>query len=241
MGRLLTDQQETEIQALAGLGWGGRRIAQAIEVPYGRVRRFLETEGTAQQQQRPPDELPPGAIRSVVWDLETTNLKSDIGTLLVAGFLDLNTGEAVSRTILDSPGGSFGEKERSLAVWARGQVERADILVGHNTLAFDTAFLNGVLRRNREERLPRRLHLDTLSIARYGGKWALQSNSLANLADFLGLAADKDRPSKHSWREANLLDPDAVERIRDRCEADLFLNAEVWHELRHAWFHWRGR
>lgn len=206
-------------------GLGGRRIARALGVTYGKVRTVLE--------QNPPP-VPPDVspLRLVVWDIETTNLRADIGRLVLASFLDAHTGKL--ETMDYTEGG-----EAALAAWVRDQVERADMLIGHNTKAFDRNFLNGVLARHGLQPLPKRQHLDTYLIARYGLKGLLQSNSMDNLADFFQLDRSKYKPSKHDWRDV-LVDPESLEEIRIRCEEDVLLNLELWYALRPYWHAWKG-
>jgi DNA polymerase III epsilon subunit-like protein len=170
-----------------------------------------------------------------VWDIETTNLRSDIGTLIIASFLDIHTGEIVTRTIKD-----FRGNEKRLVLWVREQMVSADVLIGHNSTAFDRNFISGVLGRYGLEPLPPRMHVDTYHIARYGFKGIPQSYSMANLADLFSLVEKKDQPSKHDWREAGLLTPEALNRIKERCEADVRVNALLWEKLRPYWHLWKG-
>lgn len=210
-------------------GWGGRRIASALDLPYGQVRAYLES--------RQPDWTP---FRAVVFDLETSSLRSDIGTLLVGSFMELSDREPTTRTIADFDGEYAADRERQLAEWVLGQWESADLLIGHNIAAFDKNFMRGVLFRHRIP-VPRpKVMADTYLIARYGAKLLLQSYSLENVADVLGIGR-KNHPPKLEWREANTLDPLALLGIKERCEADVTLNAGVWQELKQYWHEWRGQ
>lgn len=214
--------------------WGARAIAYEIGSTRGRVRWFLD--------RLPAEVLPhsPSAWRVVVYDLETTNLRSDLGMLAVAAFLDFATGEMVWRNI-DSFDGAPAERERQLAEWAAGQYAAADMLIGHNILAFDKHFLDGVLRRHGLPRLPKRIIADTYLIARYGFKGLVHSYSLANMADYFRCEGAKDKPSIHDWREMGMDMPESVERITQRCLRDVRLNAEVWPHLKGDFHEWRGQ
>ncbi len=230
----LTAEQRAEIDHLQDQkGWGRRKIARSLGIGEKAVRYYCERRDADSY----PDPVP---LRSVVWDLETTNLKADIGTLMVAGFLDLITGEVTVRTIMDFEGTTIEEREGLLACWASSQFCLADILIGHNSLGFDRNFLNGVCGRHGLEPLPKRLHIDTLQVARHGFKGLMQSNSLENLGDFFKVGV-KNKPSKHDWRLANLTDPDAISRITERNVSDLFLTAAVWSKLLPHWQRWRGQ
>lgn len=233
----LSSQNRRDIRVLKDEGYGGRRIANLLDLSYGKVRRELEryrdeVESTPENSPVPITDAP---LVVRVWDIETTNLRADIGRLVVVSFLDAHTGELQTRSYKD-----FDSGERGLAEWTRSMIERTDMLIGHNTKAFDRNFLNGVLARHGLEPMPQRYHLDTYLIARYGLKGALQSSSLANLADFFRLETSKYQPSKHDWRDV-LVEPESLDEIKVRCEEDVRLNLEVWHHLRPYWHLWQAR
>lgn len=198
-------------------------------------------EGFTAENMKWGGDLSGARIRTKVWDLETTSLKADIGSLLVAAFLDVDksSGGLVSRTINDFDG-TWEDKEEQLLMWTLEQIHDADILVGHNTKAFDRNFLNGVeFRHGLQPRSPV-LHVDTYLVARYGVKGLFQSCSLSNIADVIGVG-EKDRPAKGDWRKAISGDPESMERLRVRCEEDVKLNAAVWARLKPYWLLWRAR
>lgn len=245
-----TPAQRDEILILHADGHGGRKIAELTGISYGRVRGVLEREaknrGDNVSSPRPTtgagksgtsagNPTTPGpAVRVAVWDIETTDLKSDIGILVVSSFYYPDTDTCVTRTFKDFPDG-----EKGLAVWTLEQIESLDFIIGHNVKAFDRNFLSGVLARHGLGVMPRRGWWDTLYIARYGLKGQLQSNSMGNLADVLGLDGDKYRPSKHDWREV-LVNPTALEDITRRCEEDVKLNYLLFQRLKpyfHRWTH----
>jgi len=173
------------------------------------------------------------AFRAVVYDLECTNLKSDLGLLLCAAFLDLNDGTVVSKTI--KQGG-----EKALARWCAKQVEAADLLIGHNETAFDRHFIDGVLTRHGLPPLPRRIHIDTYQTARHGWGGIPSSYSLRNLSAFFGLSEEKESLGKEYWRTA-LTDPESMRLLLEHCEADVRVTALLWEKLRPFYMGWRGR
>lgn len=183
-------------------------------------------------------QLPIQPYITQVWDIETTDFKADIGTLMVSSFLDLHSGVPNSRTVHDFVG-TIKQREAALAEWTVGQLTRSDALVGHNVKAFDRNFLSGVLARNHMPQAPKRTYLDTMLIARFGIKGKIGA-SMANLADVLGLPIPKDAPSKNDWREYIAGDPEAVERITIRCETDVIVNALLWEELKEYYYEWKG-
>lgn len=232
----LTPEQQSLADEMAAEGLGVRTIARLLALPRGPVRWYLD------RKQRPATVTTraAGAFRAVVYDLETTNLRSDLGMLAAAAFFDIGTGEMEWRNI-DSFKGTPAERERQLAGWAAANYAAADMLIGHNILAFDKHFLDGVLRRHHLPRLPKRIIADTYLIARYGFKGLVHSYSLANMADYFRCEGVKDKPSIHDWRELSMDMPESVERITQRCLRDVQLNAEVWPHLKHDFFEWRGQ
>lgn len=179
-------------------------------------------------------------MRAVVMDLETTDLKSDIGNLLVAcyGLLtdDNEVAELRTKTIKDFSG-NVETRERRLAVWARDQWAEADIIIGQNHLAFDRHFLDGVLFRNDQQCVPRRILIDTMQTAK--GKFAM-GVSMANMLDVWHLGK-KDAPDKDDWRRANHGDPAALARITERCEQDVIATAALWRKLKPVYMERFGR
>ena len=63
---------------------------------------------------------------------------------------------------------------------------------------------------------------------------------MENLADIFRLPIKKYKPSKHDWREGNLLTPVALKRIRYRCKEDVKITALLWFKLKEHYFNWRG-
>ena len=223
--------------------YGGRKISEITGISYGRVRGVLErhTQGDSSSPlaSRPEElespTLPDGpAVRVAVWDIETTDFKSDIGRLTVSSFYYPDEERLETRTFRD-----FDDGELGLALWTLERIKELDFIIGHNVKAFDRNFLNGVLaRHNVEELVPRRGWWDTMLIARYGIK-GLFGSSMANLADVLQLGDGKYKPSKNDWRDV-LVDPESLEEIARRCEEDVKLNYLIWVRLKpyfHRWVH----
>jgi DNA polymerase elongation subunit (family B) len=234
MSRLRPETRDAIDHLRETKGWGYKRIADALEVTYAAVRWYVEAEGAKQY----PDPMP---LRTVVWDLETSNLKTDMGTLLVASFLDISRDEIETVHIeCDQEHGNIAAREKRLIQQVLGMYVNCDVLIGHNTLTFDVPFLRGCAARYGLGTLPPRFHIDSYQVARHGLKAQLQSYSLDNLGDFFGVGV-KNRPSKHEWRGAGLLDEPSILSLVARCEADVRLNAAVWDCLKPYWFTWRGR
>ncbi len=231
------EQQQAADLLRATLGYGDRRIADAL----GLSRKIVR--GDRERRQKTTVNgvgLPAGqpTFRTLVWDIECTNLKSDLGVILCAAFYDLADGSIVSRTI-----DSFGDRavgERALVLWIKEQVAGADCLIGHNETTFDRNYVNGVLGRYGLDILPKRIHIDTYLAARYGWTGLPSSYSLRNLSALFGLSEEKESLDKDQWRTA-LTDPVAMAALRVHCERDVAVTALLWQRLKGAYFNWRGR
>ena len=232
MSRLPLKTQRQILALREQNGWGRKAVADELGVTEKQVRGVFEKH----------DGQPTGItvpFRVLVWDLETSDFKSDIGVLGVAAFLDLATGKVVAKNWNDFDG-TTEEQELGLARWTAGMYASASALVGHNSLGFDAAFLRGVLQRHGEPPLPKRIHFDTMQTAMHGGKWRC-GYSLENLLDFFGLPLAKDHPSKHDWRRYIAGDPEARERITTRCVEDVKGQALLWGRLEATFMDWKGR
>jgi len=232
-GQLFNDETRATILLLREeKGWSVGKIAKFLKLDADTVGRYFQLL----EEKDYPD---PEPITTFVWDLETTSLKSDIGTLLMGSFLDLATGEVVTARLSSDQSMNIADAERQLAEEVIALYSSASILIGHYSTVFDRNFMNGIAARIGLPAPPKRFHIDTCMVARYGLKGLYQSNSLDNLADVLRVGV-KDRPSKADWREASIRDEDALERIRLRCESDVRLTAAVWSKLLPYWVEWKG-
>lgn len=174
-------------------------------------------------------------------DIETSDLRADIGGLMVACFGELDSNGKVSdlRTqTVDTMGrGSVADREKRLVMWTKDQWEHADIVIGQNHVGFDRHFIDGVLFRYRLPLLQNRILIDTYQTAK--GKFAMGA-SMKNLVDIMGIGS-KDAPSKEDWRNANHGDKEALARITERCESDVKLTAEMWERLKPVYMMKYGR
>lgn len=182
-------------------------------------------------------------MRTYVCDIETTDFKADIGTLIVGVFGELNSdgdiAEMYTETILSIGKGSVAKREKLLCQWAVDRWQEADIIIGQNHKAFDQKFLQGVMLRNgiQDGILEPRILLDTFQIGKGNFGWSM---SMGNFVDVMDIGK-KDAPEKGNWREANHGDPEALARIQERCIADVKMTAEMWRVLKPLYFRKYGR
>jgi len=232
MGTSLTADQRAEVAKYRAAGWGARAIANKIGSTRGVVRWHIDhtkAEGAA----------PEVTFRTLVYDIECTNLRTDLGLLLCVAFYDMADGSIEAKTIDDfGPSRKVGEKE--LVKWAAEKVASADCLIGFNSDAFDKHYLDGVSARHGLPRLPKRIHIDLYQSARYGWGGLPSSYSLRNLTEFFHLERKKTSLDKTDWREA-LADPAAMVALRIHCEEDVDRTALLWQAMKGYYFDWRGK
>lgn len=163
--------------------------------------------------------------------------------MIVASFGELKPDGSISTILtedIQSIGkGTVAQREKKLAQWAVDRWTEADILIGQNHKAFDQKFLQGVMLRHGIDggMLPPRIMLDTYQIGK--GMFGM-SMGMGNFVDVLGIGK-KDAPEKGNWREANHGDPEALARIRERCEADVKMTAEMWRILKPVYMRRYGK
>ena len=180
-------------------------------------------------------------MRTCVMDIETSDLRADIGGLLVACFGELDSNGKIkdlrTKTIDTIGKGSVAEREKLLVQWTKEQWENADIVIGQNHVGFDRHFIDGVLFRYRMPLLQKRILIDTYQTAK--GMFAM-SGSMSNMVDIMHLG-QKDAPSKDDWRLANHGDKAALARITMRCESDVRMTAGMWDRLKPVYMQRYGR
>jgi len=262
----LTDEQKQDAAHWRRQGLGGRLIARAIGAPYGQVRRWLEKnpglviidgqplsyyvaqERTAMRKGPPTlaeafdkaikEQAGRPLFRAVCFDLECTNLKTDLGTLLCAAFHDMYTRTTVSKSIDDF--GDLDLGEQRLALWIKEQIVAADVVIGFNSQGFDHHYVNGVLTRYGLPTIPKRIIIDLYQSARYGWTGLPSSYSLRNLSHFFRLSDEKQSMDKDVWRQA-ATSPNARRLLKRHCERDVEITALLWEKIKGFHFEWRGR
>lgn len=166
-------------------------------------------------------------IPSVVFDLETTDLKGLMGRILCASFYDGQTGEVTTFRGDQQPyKGRSKIDDSKLAVAIRDHLEQYSLICGHNSKLFDVPFLNARLAKAGQRPLRVQFHLDT--------RWYLNSASmrigsakLENAQKFFDLGEAKTPISWEQWALAATHDKDAMDEVVVHCEQDVKVLAEL--------------
>jgi uncharacterized protein YprB with RNaseH-like and TPR domain len=166
-------------------------------------------------------------IPSVVYDIETTDLKALFGHILCCSFYDGLTGEVTTFRLDEKPyRGRSKIDDGKLAVAIRDHLEKYKLIVGHNSKMFDLPFINARLARIGERPVEVGWHMDT--------RWYLNSTSmrigsakLDNAQKFFKLDDEKTPISWETWALAGTLDREAMDEVVVHCEQDVKVLAEL--------------
>src|SRR5688572_6481548 len=115
-----------------------------------------------------------------------------------------------------------------LAIAVRDELEKYDIIVGHNSKLFDRKFLNARLMRYGERPLKSMWHLDTMWIIR---THAAMSSKLDNVQKHMGLPDEKTPITWDDWQRGAGFDRAAMDQIVQHCEQDVIVLAQAYWRL----------
>lgn len=146
------------------------------------------------------------------WDLETSGLAATFGGLFCGTVKELN-GDIVTFQINESPKYKTEPwNDKWLVKKVRDELEKYQVIIGYNSVAFDLPFLNSRLIAHKERVVsPVVKHVDLWLVARY--RLRLHSNRLEALLDHLGTKDRKTPLKTEDWRRAAAGDPKAMDRI----------------------------
>lgn len=168
-------------------------------------------------------------MKTVFWDLETTDLKALMGRILCCSFIELGSdAEAYTYRQDHLPWRRDDVIDDSQLVTAiRDRLETYDLIVAHNGRLFDIPMLNARLSKAGERPLKTHFVLDT--------RWYLNSSSmrigsakLENAQKFFKLGTAKTPLSWETWQRAAALEGDAMDEVVAHCEADVRVLRELY-------------
>lgn len=169
-------------------------------------------------------------MRIVMWDLETTDLKALMGRILCCSFKPLG-GETYTFRGDEKPWkGKSRIDDSRLCVAIRDELEKYDLVVGHNSRLFDHPMLDARLAKAGERPFRKHLILDT--------RWYLNSASmkigsakLENAQKFFDLSEAKTPISWEKWQLASMGDRQAMDEVVDHCEQDVKVLEGVYEKV----------
>jgi uncharacterized protein YprB with RNaseH-like and TPR domain len=165
------------------------------------------------------------------FDIETQSLSAWNGTMTVVSIAD-QFGRLTTRDRFEFPQESILD-DKGLAVWARDELEKYDILVAWYGSQFDLGYINAKLIEHSERPLRDMLFIDPIYKAR-GGRYGLKvgSSKLKNVAIWLNTDHQKPELAPSVWLRANIGEAEAVETLRDRCESDCLVMRDIFQHLK---------
>ena len=169
-------------------------------------------------------------MRCLYWDIETTDLKGDVGRILCAVTYDpiarkytVFRNDDISDVMAD---------DEDIALQLRDHLERYPITAGWHSKGFDIPFVNTRLAKKGHRPIRRHLHID--------GRWSMagwrglgpRNAKLATAAEFFDLKDRKPSVDVDIWINAAFGgDRDAMDTLVSRCKADTKITAEVIERL----------
>lgn len=169
-------------------------------------------------------------MRVVFWDLETTDLKALMGRILCCSFKPLD-GEVYTFRGDEKPyKGRSRIDDSRLVVAIREELEKYDLVVGHNSRLFDHPMLNARLAKAGQRPFKPHFIMDT--------RWYLNSSSmrigsakLENAQKFFDLGEAKTPISWEQWQLASMGDKAAMDEVVHHCEQDVKVLEELYHHV----------
>ena len=168
-------------------------------------------------------------MRYCTWDIETTNLKADIGRILCAVIYDpviddftVFRNDRISKVLAD---------DSTLAVKLRDELETYAMTGGWHIKGFDIPFLNTRLAKARQQPLRRHHVVDGLWSMKGWRGLMPRNGKLATAAEFFDLPERKPSVDVDVWAEAMMGSKEAMDELVDRCKADAKITSQVIDEL----------
>lgn len=168
-------------------------------------------------------------MRLAVFDIETHDLKPEFGPLLCASVYDVAADEMRTFRIDDykkrRKARSYNDDRRML-MDLRDHLETFHMTAGWYSKGFDLTHIRSRLVLQGERPLRRHLHLDANWYFRGWRGLRPMSSKLKHVSKFFGFE-DKPDVAPEVWMAAKQGDPDAMEVVVERCEADTRITAAI--------------
>lgn len=164
-----------------------------------------------------------GTPKTLVFDIESTNLKANFGYCICFGYKYLGDTKAKVISVLDYPQHKTDPTNDARLMRAAHDIltNHADIIVTYYGKQFDRKFLNTRMILAGLRPLPplNHEHVDLFYTAR--GNLALHSNRLDNLAKTLGAPVSKTVLDGPTWVRASAGHRPSIRYIIEHCAADV--------------------
>lgn len=169
--------------------------------------------------------------RVLVFDCETSDLKSDWGVLLCFGYKWVGEDKVYCPSIMDYKDWEKDFLDDSRLVRDVHKIlSSADVLVGFFSRGFDLPWLQGKFLEYDLPMLPALPHHDLFYTAK--SNLRISRKSLDNLTKYLKLSKKKYQVEPAIWRRAKVGQPDAIAKVVEHCVADIHATEELYLKLR---------
>ncbi len=174
-------------------------------------------------------------MRILFYDTESTDLAASWGRILCASFATLEGDAYTYRADQKPHRGRTKIDDGKLCAAVRDELERADIIVGWNSILHDVPLLNARLAKAglRPCRLGEKhgvRHLDLMWYAS-GQSMKIGGRKLDTVAKFFGCQNQKTPLDGDAWQLAGVGDKAAMDLVVEHCEADVLVLRDVFPHL----------
>lgn len=171
-------------------------------------------------------------MKLLFFDTESTALDANWGRLLCVSFGELDNDTFTFRKDVKPYSGRNKVDDARLAAATRDELERADIIVGWNSILHDIPLLNARLAKagERPMRTGEKYGLFHIDLMYYAGGQSLKlgSRRLDNVSSFFETEGEKTKLDGEIWQLAAAGESAAMDEIVEHCEIDVDVMKELW-------------
>jgi uncharacterized protein YprB with RNaseH-like and TPR domain len=164
----------------------------------------------------------------LIYDIETTDLDSDWGTLLCVGYKWLGDKNPTILSILDYPGENFLDDSKLVQAF-HDVVLEADMVITYFGKGFDQPWMTGKYLEHNIPWPPNTPHVDLFYTAKSNTR--LSRKSLDNLVTYLKLGK-KYWVSHQDWKLAKIGDKHGISEVIKHCYVDVNLTEKLYYRFR---------
>lgn len=167
----------------------------------------------------------------LVWDLETSDLRSDWGFTICGGYKWLDDKEVYCPSIMDYEGWQEDPtNDRKLVKELHRVLSQAEMIVTFYGKGFDLKWMNSKCLEHGLPVLPNIPHVDLFFVAK--SNLNLSRKSLDNIGKYLNLPKKKFYVSGAIWKRARIGKADAIQKVIEHCKADVLMTEKLYYRLR---------
>ena len=170
-------------------------------------------------------------MKVAFFDLETSDLKADIGRILVGSVYSYPEGTMKTFRLDEVNNGERMWDDRKIARLIRDELNKHQLVVGWYSKGFDLPFLSTRLANYNMDRIKRHFHLDLIWYARGWSGIKPRNSRLATVAEFFNLGERKMAVDVEVWVRAMHGDTKAFKILSERCESDVRLTEKIYWKL----------